>query len=284
MRWAVLAVSAFVLVAGAAALGVATAARAPSQANGSQEEAACSSRPEPSQARCAQTAMKLREAARQLSLTRCVFARGGRRPKGYQVLFAARSHIYMHPDWTMEHRRKHFGLYSTKIEQIFDGVNAIFREQKLNIVIVNILTGGVVNAGMVVAELNLFGPIGDDLTFVVRRGQVEADRIQVHWSERSSSVVLAYGGKPAVRPYYKSNWAGMADNNFGSKSVRLLAQTMAHELGHYFLLEHVAQDGNLMFEGAREDRTALTDDQRQTVWRAVTRERKHLDALSCFTR
>ncbi len=58
--------------------------------------------------------------------------------------------------------------------------------------------------------------------------------------------------------------------------------SLAHEIGHYFGLEHVTTTGNLMAESEslRGPNPVLTEDQRATIWSVAHNQRAHLAFLS----
>jgi hypothetical protein len=197
-----------------------------------------------------------------------------------RVLLLAKNHIYVDPAWSEERRRQHVALYDEKIGAIFDEVNAIFRRNRVNVQVLDLRTDVVANKDMVVADITLFGPTGTDVNYLTDAGRRDPGSIQVHWSERSSSRAIGYGGRPAT-PAEDTNWLGIADNNFRFKSVKTIAATLAHEFGHYFDLGHSNLPGNLMNEVTTESRTALTSEQLASIWSAINDERLHLTSISC---
>jgi hypothetical protein len=122
--------------------------------------------------------------------------------------------------------------------------------------------------------------------------------IGVHWSEwlKESGNYSDEAGESVVPPCRGTicNWVLMKGSirylerhRPPGFSIKSLGGTLAHELGHYFDLQHIPLSsgdvGNLMYEGLFNDYhgTALTAAQRDTMWTNINTNFHLLYTVTC---
>jgi len=177
-----------------------------------------------------------------------------------------------------------------KIDGAYEVANRIFAQDAINLQLVP-STEEVVNDGMDIARPN--SPLAVDIPegFVVQKMAAVhkqwSQLIGVQWAEwnrfKNDPTAPSWGSPPAPCRSFYCDWVLMTGSIHNIASAEEIGRTLAHELGHYFSLSHVLPTDNLpdnlMVTGGSG--TALTAQQRDTMWDSVNNRRTPLFAVTC---
>jgi hypothetical protein len=202
----------------------------------------------------------------------------------------AENNVYVSTRDTEEVRHRYLDQADGVVDGAYEGANRILRDDGINLQIVPLPVVGRING-----KLDIFDNAGlgggpdsadiDEMTTVHRQSQEGtrgfSELIEVHWPEwflsQGNNATQGNGPPPTCGTEDRCNWVVMSGFIHNRQAV---GGTLAHEFGHYFTLDHVADSANLMCECGLA--TALTTQQRDLMWAAInTNWRRELISEMC---
>jgi hypothetical protein len=205
--------------------------------------------------------------------------------QGITTVISVANRIYINPDRSTETKNQLSALYKEKVPKVINAANALLARLGANLQVTSQRTNNVFYKPMAKPAVSSnVGPTDSNLGYVTRVGTREPSLIQIHWStEGATTKPVGYAGAMRVRLHLeRTNWVGITYSDFRTKDVATIGKTLAHELGHYFSLEHVIDRTNLMVDSEPNGEN-LTASQRVAFWDGID-ARTHLRTVSCAPR